>query len=223
MASMCSTPAAAARSITASRSSSKSALSRWQWESIMLAWGGSLQASSYRNIFEKSGQHGLAAFERRGHDHAVGFDSAQFSRLEIRNDYHLAADHLLRLVRFGDAGDDGPRLFFADVHLHVQKFVGAFHAFGAHYLADAQVHFHKIIDRDFGCSGFRRTEKLRLTRLLLYFEIFHFDDRARIHARKDGGHRADFLTGRQFAPVQVRERDRLNGRRHAQLDPNIAG
>jgi len=92
------------------------------------------------------------------------------------------------------------------------------------YLADAQVHVYKIINCDFGrafrgwCdgrSGFRRTEKLRLTRLLLHFEIFHFDDRARIQARKDGGHRADFLTGRQFAPVQVRECDRFNGGRHA--------
>ena len=56
-------------------------------------------------------------------------------------------------VRFGDAGDDGPRLFFADVHLHVQKFVGAFHSLGADHLADAQVHFHEIVDARFWLLG----------------------------------------------------------------------
>ena len=83
-----------------------------------------------RDIFEESGQHRLAAFDARRHDHAVRFDAPQFARLQIGHDHDLAAEHLLRRVGFGDAGDDGARLRFADIDLHVQQLVGALDALG---------------------------------------------------------------------------------------------
>src|SRR5258708_33634313 len=95
-------PASTARSITSSRSASKSELSRWQWESTSTL----LQPRPNRHILEETGQHRLPGVQRRGYDHSLRFDPAQFPRRVIRDDQYLAADQRLRLVGLRDPRHD---------------------------------------------------------------------------------------------------------------------
>ena len=68
----------------------------------------------------------------------------------------------------------------------------------------------EILREQFGHRGWTRgrfggAEQLRLSRLLLHFEMLHLDDGARVQAREDSRNRADLLPGLQFAPMQIRE------------------
>ena len=83
-----------------------------------------------RDILQESGENGLAAFQGGCHDHPVGGDAAQFSRVQISHDHHFPADEFAGLVGFGDAGDDGARLGFGDVDFEVEQLIGALHGLG---------------------------------------------------------------------------------------------
>ena len=66
-----------------------------------------LEAGSNFHIFQEACQD-RSSFraDRRGDDHAVGFDTAKFTWSEIRNYGDFAADQFFRFVKLGDAGAD---------------------------------------------------------------------------------------------------------------------
>src|SRR5271170_4903432 len=55
-----------------------------------------LQSRPHRHIFEEAGQYGLPTLRRRGHNHSIRFQSAKFSRREVRYDDNFSSDQELR-------------------------------------------------------------------------------------------------------------------------------
>ncbi len=128
----------------------------WESMSSMIAEGDRcvLEARANFHIFQEARQN-RAAFrsDSCGDDHAVGFDTAQFARSEIRNHRHFAADQFFRLVKLGDAGADLAH-FRADIDGEFQQFVGARDAFGGLNLPDAHFDLGEVLNADFfrGCG-----------------------------------------------------------------------
>src|SRR6516162_10844064 len=106
------------------------------------------QPGSHFDVFVEAGQD-RAAFraDRRGDDHAVRLDAAQFAGSQIRNHGNLAADELLRLVVLRYASADLAN-FGANVHGELQEFVRADDALGRLDMAHAHFDFREIVDPD---------------------------------------------------------------------------
>src|SRR5258708_38354449 len=105
------TPAARARSSMASRSASKSEPSTCACESVRFMAAVAkpqsvlLELRSHRYVFQKSGKHRRTIRQGGRDDHAIRFDTTQFSRLQIRHYHYFAPHELLGLVCQGQASD----------------------------------------------------------------------------------------------------------------------
>ena len=98
-----------------------------------------LQTCSDLYVLEKCRDRGSVFLcERSGADHALGFEAAHFARFQICHYDNFSADKLFRIVIFGQAGKDLPRLFLAEVDLESKKFVGLRNSLSDLYLADTK-------------------------------------------------------------------------------------
>ena len=107
-------------------------------------------------------QHdGRAAVGAGGEHHAVRLEAHHLARRQVGDDHDGLADHGFRLVRLGDAGENGARLRFAGVDLQLQQLLRLRHALGLEHLADLQLDLHEVVDGDqapvpAGACGCRR-------------------------------------------------------------------
>src|SRR5205823_14660389 len=113
---------------------------RWRWYTTTLTSSSfaarpSLEARSDRDVLVEAGQHRLAAFYRRGHDHAIRGDASKFTRLQVGHDHDLPVQQLFGRVGFGDARYNRARLRLADIDFHVDQLVGALDALRRKHLA----------------------------------------------------------------------------------------
>ena len=84
-----------------------------------------------------------------GHqDHALGLDAADGAGGEVREDADLLAQHVLRAVVFGNAGDDGAGID-ARVDGEFQQLVGLGDAFGLEDRGGTDVHRTELVKSDF--------------------------------------------------------------------------
>ena len=106
------------------------------------------QSRPNRHIFEEACQHCLSAVRRCGHDHAIRFQSAQFSGSKIGHDYNFASDQRLRRVRFSNPGQTLSN-FRSEIHFQTQQLVGLFTFSATFTCADTKLDLREIIDADF--------------------------------------------------------------------------
>src|SRR2546421_4916032 len=104
-----------------------------------------LQSCPVRHVLGESGEDGAALFADGGREHhALRLEAAELARLEVGDDDHLAADELLRLVVFGDAGENLARLRLAEVYGEAEQLVGLRHALRRQHLAHAHLDLREV-------------------------------------------------------------------------------
>src|SRR5579884_2010706 len=107
-----------------------------------------LQSRPERHIFQKACQHRPAALKRRGQQHSVRLEAAQFAWSQIRYDHDLAADKSFWSVSFRDAGKNLACLA-SEVDFQPEQFVCAFYLLRYFHLRHPQLNLGKIVDRNF--------------------------------------------------------------------------
>ena len=138
------------------------------------------------NAVDKDHAHVVLGGVRR-EDHALALHAAERGGLEVRDDDDAAADEVLGLIPFRDAGGDGARRAGAVVQRELQKLLGALDRLAGRDLGNRQLDLCEIVDRDLRDAGngfllrcFRRRGLRRVFRLDfgdLRLHLLHVDAR----------------------------------------------
>src|SRR6185437_4147327 len=164
--------------------------------------GGLLQPGPGGNIFVEAGENRQPPVGGSRHNHALRRESAEFSRLQVRDDNDLPADELLRFIGESDSGNDAAQFRFADIDFEMEELIRAFDCFGGFHFDDAQIDFGKIVNRDQGLrKGLRGlwflAEQFGLAVAFNFFQVLHLLDGWFLFDARKGG--LDF----SYVPRQI--------------------